>query len=80
MLLIISKETTFPREQIRQIIMTSVISVVGGDDGVGKVNVAPIFRRMRSTGGGDTVLDVKAGGIVNRIVDWNSEAFWVLED
>ena len=68
-LLIITKETMFPREKICQIIVTSVIGAVGGDDGVGKVNIAPILRRMWSTGGGDTVEQGLLRGIVGDLID-----------
>ena len=38
MLFIITKKTTFPREEVRQIIMTGVVRTVGGDDGIRKMH------------------------------------------
>ena len=54
-LFVITKETTLPREKVRQIIVTGVVGTVGGDDGIRKMNIAPVFRSMGSTGGSDTM-------------------------
>ena len=69
MLFIITKETTFPREQIRQITMTGVVGTVGGNNGIRKVDVAPIFRSKGSTGGGDMVEQGLLRGIVGDLID-----------
>ena len=68
-LFVITKETTFPREKIRQIIMTGVVGAVGGDDGIRKMNIAPIFWGKGSTGGGYTVEQVSLRGIVGDLID-----------
>ena len=69
MLLVITKETTLPREKVRQIIMTGVIGTVGSDDGIRKMNIAPIFWGKGGTSGGDTVEQVSLRRIVGDLID-----------
>ena len=80
MLFIITKETTLPREKVRQIIMTGVVGMMGCDDGVGKMDIAPIFQREGGTGGGDTVEQVSLRGIVGDLVDRIGFKIWKLQD
>ena len=69
MLFIITEKTTFPREQIHQIIMAGIIGAVSGNDGIGEVDIAPVFWREGSTSGGDTVEQVSLQGIVGDLID-----------
>ena len=69
MLLVITKETTLPREKIRQIIMTGVVGTMGGNDGIRKMHIIPIFRGERGTSGGDTMEQISLRRIIADFVD-----------